>query len=95
MIRSRTAFRKLLEIGVCCCIQMQDQRCCLKRPEHLPLGKPDVKLVMVVPAHEELLALVVNQQDTIVFLFVLIRKMSPKNYADRGIGTVLALEDIL
>lgn len=50
---------------------------------------------MVVPAHEELLALVVNQQDTVVFLFVLIRKMSPKNYADRGIGTVLALEDIL
>lgn len=32
---------QLLEIGVCCCIQMQDQRCCLKRPEHLPLGKLD------------------------------------------------------
>lgn len=32
---------QLLEICVRFCIQMQDQRCCLKRPEHLPPGKLD------------------------------------------------------
>ena len=32
---------QLFEIGVCFCIQMQDQCCCLKWPEHLPLGKLD------------------------------------------------------
>ena len=32
---------QLLEICVRFCIQVQDQCCCLKRPEHLPLGKLD------------------------------------------------------